>query len=233
MSSIDGGEGPVSQKNAGAEALLDIVIAYELIYPQTVNVFSADDTYYATEDPNAYGFMDTTLDALDGSFCTYSAFGQKGDNNTIDPVYPDPHSGGYKGPLECGTYTPPNVLSVSYTEGEQYLPVNYVERQCNEWMKLGLQGTTTLFASGDYGVAFYAGGYNTSTGCLKAPDGSPTVFAPSVWNGCPYILSVGATTIKPNVSGTAGGQPEEAVYAQFEGYALPLSCRMSCAWTSY
>ena len=29
--------------------------------------------------------------------------------------------------------------------GEQYLPVNYVERQCNEWMKLGLQGEFLLY----------------------------------------------------------------------------------------
>jgi len=29
--------------------------------------------------------MDTFLDAIDGSFCTYSAFGQTGNNNTIDP----------------------------------------------------------------------------------------------------------------------------------------------------
>lgn len=85
MSSIDGGEGPVPERDAGTEALLDIVIAYELIYPQTVNVFSADDTYSADND---LGFMDTTLDALDGSFCTYSAFGQKGDNNTIDRTCP-------------------------------------------------------------------------------------------------------------------------------------------------
>jgi len=60
----------------------------------------------------------------------------------------------------CGEYTPPNVISVSYTEGEQLLPVNYDERQCNEWMKLALQGVTTVFASGDHGVSFYPGQYN-------------------------------------------------------------------------
>jgi hypothetical protein len=46
------------------------------------------------------GFGDTLLDALDGSFCTYSAFGQKGNNNSVDPVYPDVHASepeGYKG----------------------------------------------------------------------------------------------------------------------------------------
>jgi hypothetical protein len=31
---VDGGEGPQPQSNAGVEALLDITIAYELIYPQ-------------------------------------------------------------------------------------------------------------------------------------------------------------------------------------------------------
>jgi len=47
LSSVDGGEGPLPQEDAGVEALLDITIAYELIYPQVVNVFSVDDTYYA------------------------------------------------------------------------------------------------------------------------------------------------------------------------------------------
>jgi tripeptidyl-peptidase-1 len=90
-SNVDGGIGPVPQANGGGEALLDITIAYELIYPQVVNVFSVDDPY---EAENTSGFMDTWLDAVDGSFCTYSAFGQTGDNNTVDPVYPDPHQGG-------------------------------------------------------------------------------------------------------------------------------------------
>lgn len=45
---MDGGEGPVPEKDAGIEALLDITIAYELIYPQVVNIFSVDDTYWST-----------------------------------------------------------------------------------------------------------------------------------------------------------------------------------------
>ena len=42
LSSVDGGEGPVPEKDAGVEALLDITIAYELIYLQVVNIFSVD-----------------------------------------------------------------------------------------------------------------------------------------------------------------------------------------------
>lgn len=42
------------------------------------------------------------LDALDGSYCTYSAYGETGNCVTpdcADPVYPDPNPGGYKGRL--------------------------------------------------------------------------------------------------------------------------------------
>lgn len=31
------------------------------------------------------------------SYCTYSAYGETGDNPEIDPVYPDTQAGGYKG----------------------------------------------------------------------------------------------------------------------------------------
>jgi len=84
-------------------------------------------------------------------------------------------------------------------------------------MKLALQGTTAVFSSGDYGVATYSNAYNHSDGCLTSPvTGTPTIFSPSTWVDCPYILSVGATTIKANVSGYSN-DPEMAVYAQFTG----------------
>jgi hypothetical protein len=44
----------------------------------------------------------------------------------------------------CGTYTPTHVISVSYGEAEIDLPEYYQKRQCNEFMKLGLQGHTFL-----------------------------------------------------------------------------------------
>lgn len=39
----------------------------------------------------------------------------------------------------CGTYKPTRVISVSYGESEYDFPWNYTRRQCNEYMKLGLQ----------------------------------------------------------------------------------------------
>ena len=50
----------------------------------------------------------------------------------------------------CGTYKPTPVLTISYGEQEVDLPANYQERQCNEFMKLGLQGVSIFVASGMY-----------------------------------------------------------------------------------
>jgi subtilase family serine protease len=53
----------------------------------------------------------------------------------------------------CGVYKPTNVISVSYGGQEADLPLSYQKRQCLEYMKLGLQGVSFLFASGDSGVS--------------------------------------------------------------------------------
>jgi tripeptidyl-peptidase I len=72
---------------------------------------------------------------LDGSYCNYTAYGITGDS-WRDPTYPDTHKGGYKGKLQCGVYTPAKVISISYGEAEDDIPMRYDKRQCSEWMKL-------------------------------------------------------------------------------------------------
>lgn len=104
------------------------------------------------------------MDAIDGSYCTYSAFGETG-NSKLDPPYPDPKKGGYKGKLQCGKYKPTNVISISYGGQEPDLPMSYQRRQCNEFMKLGMQGVSVFVASGDSGVAGVAQG--NDNGCIK------------------------------------------------------------------
>lgn len=135
--------------------------------------------------------FNTFLDALDGSYCTYSAYGETGNDPSIDPVYPDPAAGGYKGKLQCGVYKPTNVISASYGEAEADLPINYSKRQCNEFLKLALQGHSILIASGDYGVAS-APGDSSPNGCL-GPTGK--VFNPQYPNNCPYVTTVGGTQL--------------------------------------
>lgn len=160
-----------------------------LTKPQTVTLYQVDDDIEAFED----GGFNTFLDALDGSYCTYTAYNITGNTPGVDPTYPDPAPGGYKGPLQCGTYTPTRVISVSYGVSEYDAPVNYTRRQCNEFLKLGLQGHTFVWASGDYGVASFPGD-DSDNGCLG---NSSQIYNPS-FPTCPYVTNVGATRLYPN-----------------------------------
>ena len=45
------------------------------------------------------------------------------------------------------------MVSVSYGENEADVTPAYAQRQCAEYAKLGLLGTTVLYSSGDNGVA--------------------------------------------------------------------------------
>jgi tripeptidyl-peptidase-1 len=95
------------------------------------------------------------------------------------------------GKLQCGIYKPTNVISASYGQAEADLPIAYTKRQCNEFLKLGLQGHSILFASGDYGVASFAGD-GSANGCL-GPDSK--IFNPQYPSNCPYVTSVGGTML--------------------------------------
>ncbi|KAL9095883.1 MAG: hypothetical protein Q9165_001880 [Trypethelium subeluteriae] len=206
---IDGGIATTpSIYEAGTEAELDLMMAYPIVYPQTITVFDEDDINYQTFPNQTYTWgFDDILDAFDGSYCSYSAYGQTG-NSPIDPVYPDPNSGGYEGSTQCGGVAPPNVLSISYGSQEAGVPIAYQKRQCNEFLKLGLQGVSFLFASGDAGVGNNPEpfGDDGATGCL-GPNGN--IFNPTWPNTCPYVTNVGATKVYP---GKTVFDPESAVF---------------------
>lgn len=124
----------------------------------------------------------------------------------LDPTYPDPE--GYEGQLMCGVYKPTNVITISYGEQESDLPAYYQQRQCNEFLKLGLQGTSIFVASGDTGVGGYPGGSNgdgSYYGCLGSDD---AVFSPTQPNSCPWLTNVGATKV---YEGKTVFEPESAV----------------------
>ncbi|KAH6662834.1 peptidase S8/S53 domain-containing protein [Halenospora varia] len=195
--SIDGGQLADIRANGtyyhGGESALDFQTAYSIIYPQKLRRYQVGDGV----NVDSVGTFNIFLDALDGSYCTYLG----GDAPYVDPAYPDNQPGGYTGPLQCGGAPKSNVLSFSYNQIEAGLPVSYQERQCHEWMKLGLQGVSVLFASGDSGVANrYNSGYETS--CLAPPDVGPYVdvngtrFSPSFPTNCLWITAVGATFLK-------------------------------------
>lgn len=204
---IDGAIGAIEDTDTyvpiDLEAPLDFDSAWPLIYPQGLVLFQEDDEYYESTG-SASGFWNTFLDAIDGSYCNYSAYGETGDCTEAacaDAAYPDYHAGGYNGSLQCGVYEPTNVISISYGATEAGWPDYYMKRQCNEWMKLGLQGTTVVMSSGDSGVG-------DADGCLGA-DG--TIFEPDFAASCPYVLAVGSTEWDRYANATGTEQPYEAL----------------------
>ncbi|CAJ2502332.1 Uu.00g097260.m01.CDS01 [Anthostomella pinea] len=184
---------------SGVEAALDVQSAYSIVHPQGVRYYQVGDGI----NVDSVGTFNIFLDALDESYCTYEG----GDQPYVDPAYPDPNDNnlGYQGPLQCGGAPKSNVISDDETHTDEKnqgaLPYFYQVRQCHEWMKLGLQGVSVLYASGDSGVANrYNSGYPNS--CLNADqlfvDNNGTRFSPSFPVNCPYITSVGATTLIGN-----------------------------------
>lgn len=108
---IQGGKAPTDPSYAGGEATLDYEIAIPIVYPQgTIN-------YEVNLPDKPHALFNSFLDAIDGSYCTYEAYGEKGDDQYID----GPQSN------ECGTYKPTNVISISYGDLEPEYPVNYLK----------------------------------------------------------------------------------------------------------
>ncbi|KAJ7149248.1 subtilisin-like protein [Mycena crocata] len=167
--------------------------AMALTNPQPVQVLQTGDIIQG-------GSFNNWLDAVDGSYCTFDG----GDDPDIDGIYPDLSPGGFPGPESCGVIDPPHTISVSYALNEQDVSARYAQRQCTEYGKLGLMGSSVFYSSGDHGVA------GNSNVCLDAehkPVENGTVFNPSFPGSCPFVTSVGATQI---LKGNTVHDPESA-----------------------
>lgn len=199
---IDGAFGAAnSTASAASESNLDFEAAMPLIWPQRTVLFQTDDEVYEEEEltQTIKGFFNTFLDAIDGSYCTFSAYNETGNcvtDDCLDPIYPNPNPNGYQGQLQCGVYKPTHVISISYDASELDRPVAYTKRQCAEIMKLGLQGTTVVVSSGDNGVGQVPGD-PTDNGCLGLDE---KIFNPSSDANCPYVLAVGSTELVKEVN---------------------------------
>jgi len=145
--------------------------------------------------------FDNWLDAIDGSFCTFEG----GDDPNQDGIYPDPLPGGFKGPESCGIVKPPNVVSISYAQDEGTITAASASRQCQEYAKLGLMGTSILYSSGDNGVA----GFGNICQTPDHVDSNSTTgaFNPEFPASCPFVTAVGATQVNP---GSTVNDPEGA-----------------------
>ena len=184
---IDGAPQPVQSGSplVTGESDVDFSIAYSLIYPQNVVLYQVEEETpggTANQVNREYTSFVNFLDAVDGSFCT-----------SLDT------SSGFS----CGQVSLTKVVSISYSAPELAFSEPAADRTCNEFMKLSLQGTTFVLASGDFGVASHPPS-SDSNGCVDrnninsttTTDG--TVFSPQFPNTCPYVLSVGATMLTSN-----------------------------------
>ncbi|PSR80478.1 peptidase S8/S53 domain-containing protein [Coniella lustricola] len=193
LASVDGGapQSLIQNFDFNGESDLDLEYSMTLVYPQQVTLFQTGD------DEESASF-NNFLDAIDASYCTYDG----GDVPGVDGTYPDEKPGGYKS-QDCGIYAPPDVISTSYGTTEASFTIAYAQRQCYEYMKLGLAGVTVLYSSGDDGVA-------GNGECLD--DG--VRFNPTFPGTCPYVTSVGATQVPTGTDITtslaSGTQPETA-----------------------
>ncbi|KAF5529157.1 peptidase S8 S53 subtilisin kexin sedolisin [Fusarium napiforme] len=182
---IDYGESrPNATYYAVGEAAIDFDVSQPIIYPQTTELFQTKTQFNPAV--KHFGIFNQFLDAIDGAYC--STLG--GDDPNVDGITPNE---------QCGTFKATPVISISYGWPEAEYPAGYLERQCQEYMKLGLQGTTIVLASGDGGVAGGHGG-----NCLGR-DGS--IFNPSAPGTCPYVTTVGATELP---SGESVDSPQVA-----------------------
>lgn len=80
----------------------------------------------------------------------------------------------------------PQVISTSYADDEQTVPIAYAQRVCQGFAQLGARGVSLLFASGDRGV-----GVNDT--CVSNDGKNTTMFIPLFPASCPYVTAVGAT----------------------------------------
>ena len=100
----------------------------------------------------------------------------------------------------------PQVISNSYGDDEQTVPLAYATRVCNMIGSLGLRGVSVLESSGDTGV----GAPCQSNDGKKTPQ-----FTPQFPGTCPFITAVGGTqAINPEVAWNDGSGGFSNYFAQ-------------------
>ncbi|KAH9823548.1 tripeptidyl peptidase [Melampsora americana] len=93
----------------------------------------------------------------------------------------------------------PQVISTSYGDSEQTVPLSYARKVCHGFAQLGARGVSVIFSSGDDGV-----GKNGR--CISNDGSDRQQFIPIFPASCPYVTAVGATeNYEPEVAVSVGG----------------------------
>jgi tripeptidyl-peptidase-1 len=191
------------------EPNLDFEYAMALIWPQDV-------TNVQVGSYNEVGNLDDMLAAFDQYYC-----------DPIDPVhkkYPEFYPPGCNATsCDCGSSSPPKVLSISWGYTEAGFSPTYLQRQCLEFLKLGLMGTTVVVSVSDHGTAS-AG--PTGPSCIDDTTGNATGgrFSPIFPASCPWVTSVGGTQmLQPTNLQTTTATINETVFRKWVKKQLATS----------
>ncbi|ORY08859.1 peptidase S8/S53 domain-containing protein [Clohesyomyces aquaticus] len=176
------------------------------------------DTFFRNFTPNAVGSRPEFVSILEGTLDTSNPgdFETHGESDldlqyAMALTYPQKVTlfqvGGSTNDEGDANFMKTKVVSISWGSNENDLTPAYMETICNEYMKLGLQGVSVIYSSGDNGVA------GNSDECKKDR------FEPSFPATCPYVTAIGATMLDASngdIAGTleSGGQPEIAINSQ-------------------
>lgn len=149
------------------------------------------------------GNLDDMLAAFDSYYCGSASHGDK--------KYPDLYPPGCNATTcDCGSSSPPKVLSISWGWTEAGFTPNYLQRQCLEFHKLGLMGTTVVTSVSDDGTASDRGSF-----CIDDKTGNATGgrFSPLFPSSCPWVTAVGGTQmLPPNDPRTPGATTNETAW---------------------
>ncbi|KAK3367586.1 peptidase S8/S53 domain-containing protein [Podospora didyma] len=187
---VDGVNGGYWQRNYtmpmfNLEPNLDFEYAMALTSPQEVtNVEVGSDTDVGNLHDMLAAFDEYYCDPVPSKDRKYPDFYMPGCNNTA---------------CDCGSLSPPKVLSISWGWTEAGFSANYLQRQCLEFLKLGLMGTTVVVSVSDHGTASGGGHF-----CIDDdPTGNGTTakkFSPVFPASCPWVTSVGGTQMGSNAT---------------------------------
>jgi tripeptidyl-peptidase-1 len=80
----------------------------------------------------------------------------------------------------------PQIISISYADEEQTVPLWYAKRVCHGFAQLGARGVSVFVASGDEGVG-------ADGRCFSNDGNNKPMFLPKFPASCPYVTTVGGT----------------------------------------
>lgn len=149
------------------------------------------------------GNLNDMLAAFDEYYCD-----RRNSGNKNSPDYYPP--GCNATACDCGKAAPPNVISISWGWTEAGFSPSYLQRQCLEFLKLGLMGTTVVVSVSDHGTTSGGGSF-----CIDDPSGNATAgkFSPTFPSTCPWVTSVGGTQmLQPDSPHMAAGSTNETTF---------------------